>query len=134
MLGRKAGRVRVAAHMHVVGSIVAALLSPDAPISYLLLATAITRTRRMVTRTRPLATGPVLRLGQRVLHKQLGYRGVVVGWDMRCCESEEWIAAARVGECGRGIGQPFYHVSGGLGAGWGVRVGAGGGGLGSWRT
>ncbi|KAG2452863.1 hypothetical protein HYH02_002207 [Chlamydomonas schloesseri] len=55
-------------------------------------------------------SGPVLRLGQRVLHKQLGYRGVVVGWDMRCCESEDWIAAARVGETGRGISQPFYHL------------------------
>jgi heat shock protein HspQ len=31
-----------------------------------------------------------LRLGQRVVHKDHGYRGVVVGWDVGCCESEEW--------------------------------------------
>jgi uncharacterized protein with gpF-like domain len=31
-----------------------------------------------------------LRLGQRVVHKQHGYRGVVVGWDVGCCESEQW--------------------------------------------
>lgn len=34
--------------------------------------------------------GPELRLGQRVVHRGLGYRGVVVGWDVGCCESEEW--------------------------------------------
>lgn len=32
----------------------------------------------------------LLRLGQRVVHKEQGYRGVVVGWDVGCCESEEW--------------------------------------------
>lgn len=33
---------------------------------------------------------PRLRLGQRVVHREQGYRGVVVGWDVGCCESEEW--------------------------------------------
>jgi len=32
----------------------------------------------------------LLRLGQRVVHKEQGFRGVVVGWDVGCCESEEW--------------------------------------------
>lgn len=35
-----------------------------------------------------------LRLGQRVVHRQRGYRGVVVGWDVGCCEDEAWQEAA----------------------------------------
>ncbi|GFR46804.1 hypothetical protein Agub_g8437, partial [Astrephomene gubernaculifera] len=54
--------------------------------------------------------GPRLRLGQRVLHRQLGYRGVVVGWDPACCESEDWAVQAKVEALRRGTRQPFYHL------------------------
>lgn len=33
---------------------------------------------------------PVLRLGQRVIHKSKGFQGIVVGWDKACCEADEW--------------------------------------------
>lgn len=35
-------------------------------------------------------TEPKFRLGQRVLHAKFNYRGVVVGWDYGCCETEEF--------------------------------------------
>ncbi|EFJ45564.1 hypothetical protein VOLCADRAFT_94016 [Volvox carteri f. nagariensis] len=54
--------------------------------------------------------GPKLRLGQRVLHRQLGYRGVVVGWDSQCCESEDWIAQSKAESLQGGTRQVFYHL------------------------
>lgn len=57
------------------------------------------------------AAQPVLKLGQRVLHKDLGYRGVVAGWDTSCCEEDEWKATVRkVLRTEKGFGQPYYHV------------------------
>lgn len=44
-----------------------------------------------------------LRLGQRVVHKEHGYRGVVVGWDVGCCESEEWQERAAAGDLKNGL-------------------------------
>jgi hemimethylated DNA binding protein len=53
---------------------------------------------------------PVFALGQRVVHKLFGYRGVVVGWDNMCCESKEWIAASGADRLAGGLAQPFYHL------------------------
>lgn len=39
---------------------------------------------------------PRFALGEMVLHGTKGYRGVVCGWDLACCESEEWQAAAGI--------------------------------------
>lgn len=39
---------------------------------------------------------PRFALGEMVLHSTKGYRGVVCGWDLACCESEEWQAAAGI--------------------------------------
>ena len=39
---------------------------------------------------------PRFSLGEMVLHSSKGYRGVVCGWDLACCESEEWQAAAGI--------------------------------------
>ncbi|KAG1670018.1 hypothetical protein FOA52_011174 [Chlamydomonas sp. UWO 241] len=50
---------------------------------------------------------PRLRLGQRVLHATQGFRALVVGFDLQCCESDVWVAAAGVE--GK-VQQPFYHV------------------------
>lgn len=44
-----------------------------------------------------------LRLGQRVVHREHGYRGVVVGWDVGCCESEEWQERAGVEKLKQGL-------------------------------
>ncbi|KAL6764350.1 hypothetical protein V8C86DRAFT_2474337 [Haematococcus lacustris] len=51
---------------------------------------------------------PRLRLGQRIVHRVHGYRGVVVGWDAQCCEAEDWVEAN--GGAGVNQAQPFYHV------------------------
>jgi hypothetical protein len=51
------------------------------------------------------------RLGQKVKHRVLGYRGVICGMDPLCCESEEWMSAVAVEELPRGRNQPFYQVS-----------------------
>lgn len=40
----------------------------------------------------------------------LKYRGVVVGWDAQCCESEEWAEAAGVNQLPKGTKQPFYQL------------------------
>ena len=68
---------------------------------------------------------PRLRLGARVLHSELGYRGAVAGWDACCLETPEWQREAGIGGGGGGGGggeggeggkaaadpfQPFYHV------------------------
>lgn len=42
---------------------------------------------------------------------ELLYRGIVVGWDLECCESEEWMATNKVDGLERKSKQPFYHVS-----------------------
>jgi hemimethylated DNA binding protein len=57
------------------------------------------------------APQPLLRLGQRVLHKELGYRGLVAGWDVGCSEGSSWQEAVTTElELTRGDNQPFYHV------------------------
>lgn len=42
---------------------------------------------------------PRFTLGEMVVHACKGYRGVVAGWDLACCESAEWQEAAGV-RCG----------------------------------
>ncbi|KAI7838253.1 hypothetical protein COHA_007942 [Chlorella ohadii] len=53
---------------------------------------------------------PKFALGEMILHSSKGYRGVVCGWDLACCESEEWQAAAGVSSLQLGMDQVFYHV------------------------
>ncbi|XP_061991955.1 clp protease adapter protein ClpF, chloroplastic [Rosa rugosa] len=50
------------------------------------------------------------RLGQRVRHKNFGYRAVVCGMDPVCCESSSWMETAQVEKLSRGSNQPFYQV------------------------
>ncbi|CAK0786218.1 hypothetical protein CVIRNUC_009431 [Coccomyxa viridis] len=49
-------------------------------------------------------------IGQRVEHRELGYRAVVYGWDSDCCENEKWKASADVPSLQHGEKQTFYHV------------------------
>jgi len=57
------------------------------------------------------APRPPLRLGQRVVHRALGYRGVVVGWDASCCEDDDWAEGAGAPRApGGGLRQRYYHV------------------------
>ncbi|KAJ7528090.1 hypothetical protein O6H91_16G083300 [Diphasiastrum complanatum] len=50
------------------------------------------------------------RLGQKVRHKDFGYRGVICGMDPLCCELEDWIRAAHIEHFVNGRNQPFYQV------------------------
>ncbi|CAN4122113.1 unnamed protein product [Withania somnifera] len=50
------------------------------------------------------------RLGQKVKHKNFGYRGVICGMDPICCESSSWMENAQVEKLTRGPDQPFYQV------------------------
>eukprot|EP00252_Welwitschia_mirabilis_P024311 TRINITY_DN716_c0_g2_i3.p1 TRINITY_DN716_c0_g2~~TRINITY_DN716_c0_g2_i3.p1 ORF type:complete len:273 (+),score=46.32 TRINITY_DN716_c0_g2_i3:449-1267(+) len=50
------------------------------------------------------------RLGQKVRHALLGYRGVICGMDPYCCESSSWIQDAGIDKLSRGRNQPFYLV------------------------
>lgn len=60
------------------------------------------------------------RIGQKVVHKKLGYLGVVVGRDAVCCEGEAWVEASGAGDLAGGRGQPFYSVLPDENS-WGVR-------------
>ncbi|KAL4422849.1 hypothetical protein ABPG75_009046 [Micractinium tetrahymenae] len=53
---------------------------------------------------------PRFTLGEMVVHNSKGYRGVVCGWDMTCCEGSEWQEAAGVSKLRHGTDQVFYHV------------------------
>jgi hemimethylated DNA binding protein len=55
-------------------------------------------------------TDPQFRLGQRLYHKERGYRVVVVGWDYACCETDEFVARTGAGTLPRGVNQPYYRV------------------------
>lgn len=50
------------------------------------------------------------RLGQRVRHKNFGYRAVVCGMDPVCSESSTWMKTAQVEKLTRGPNQPFYQI------------------------
>ncbi|KAK9808147.1 hypothetical protein WJX73_001973 [Symbiochloris irregularis] len=64
----------------------------------------LTRTRDDLNRQRKY------KLGQRVLHATLGYRGLICGWDAACVEQEEWQRDADTASLREGEKQPFYHV------------------------
>ncbi|PSC76506.1 F-box only 21 [Micractinium conductrix] len=49
-------------------------------------------------------------LGEMVVHSSKGYRGVICGWDLACCESAEWQEEAGVSDLRGGSEQHFYHV------------------------
>lgn len=49
-------------------------------------------------------------VGQVFVHRQFGYRGVIVGWDAACRAGGEWVAATGTARLPHGAAQPFYHV------------------------
>jgi hemimethylated DNA binding protein len=55
-------------------------------------------------------TEPRFSLGQMTVHNGKGYRGIICGWDLACCESPEWQEAAGVHNLRNGTEQVFYHV------------------------
>lgn len=50
------------------------------------------------------------RLGQKIRHARLGYRGVICGMDWQCIESPDWMEKNSVDALERGRQQPFYQV------------------------
>lgn len=53
---------------------------------------------------------PAFSLGQMIVHTTKGYRGVVCGWDLACCENDAWKTNASIGSLKGGEEQVFYHV------------------------
>jgi hemimethylated DNA binding protein len=59
------------------------------------------------------APDPKLRrygLGTCLLHMRYNYRGIVIGYDTRCMQSEAWMRANAIDTLKHGRNQPFYHV------------------------
>lgn len=50
------------------------------------------------------------KIGQVFQHKRYGYEAIVVGWDKRCEQSEDWVETMGVNSLLRGKAQPFYHA------------------------
>ena len=49
-------------------------------------------------------------IGQALRHRKYQYRGVIVGFDLECTQSEEWMQMMNVEGLTRGRMQPFYNV------------------------
>lgn len=60
--------------------------------------------------TRQSETDITYDLGQCMVHKKYGYRGLIVGWDHECRQSDEWCETMEVDKLTHGRAQPFYHV------------------------
>jgi len=58
----------------------------------------------------PLPTARAYDLGQCMLHRKYNYRGVIIGYDSSCKQSEEWMRSMHVDSLTHGRNQPFYHV------------------------
>ena len=58
----------------------------------------------------PYAPQVAFDLGQCLLHRRYSYRGVVVGFDRTCQQSEAWMRSMNVDTLKHGRNQPFYHV------------------------
>ena len=52
----------------------------------------------------------LLDVGDCIVHRRFHYRGVVVGVDRECKQSEAWRRANGIDALSRGASQPFYHI------------------------
>ncbi|CAI5494856.1 unnamed protein product [Closterium sp. Naga37s-1] len=52
------------------------------------------------------------RVGDVIVHRRYGYRGVVYGHDPECSAPSSWQDAMKVDLLTHGRSQPFYHVLG----------------------
>eukprot|EP00244_Chara_vulgaris_P013759 TRINITY_DN811_c0_g3_i3.p1 TRINITY_DN811_c0_g3~~TRINITY_DN811_c0_g3_i3.p1 ORF type:complete len:323 (-),score=39.05 TRINITY_DN811_c0_g3_i3:426-1370(-) len=50
------------------------------------------------------------RVGDVIVHRRYGYRGVIYGHDPECSAPEDWQEATRIDMLNEGRNQPFYHV------------------------
>lgn len=50
------------------------------------------------------------RVGDVIVHRRYGYRGVIYGHDVECSAPNEWKEAMKVDSLPEGREQPFYHV------------------------
>lgn len=50
------------------------------------------------------------KVGQIFQHRRLQYNAIIVGWDVECAASEQWISQMRVRDLPRGQHQSFYHA------------------------
>eukprot|EP00850_Spirogloea_muscicola_P005345 SM000024S07807 [mRNA] locus=s24:642022:643937:+ [translate_table: standard] len=50
------------------------------------------------------------RVGDVIIHRRYGYRGVVYGHDPECSAPQEWQEAMKIDALPKGPNQPFYHI------------------------
>ncbi|KAI9697505.1 MAG: hypothetical protein M1820_007771 [Bogoriella megaspora] len=67
-------------------------------------------TAKPITVRGPNARNVKYRVGQVFRHRRYEYEAMIVGWDDRCQESEDWIIQMNVDSLPRGREQSFYHV------------------------
>lgn len=60
--------------------------------------------------SRQSEAAPRYDLGMLLVHKKYAYRGVIVGYDEKCLQDDDWIERMGVDKLERGRDQPFYHV------------------------
>ena len=61
---------------------------------------------------RPPEGAPKYAVGMVVKNKSNNWIGVIVSWDLRCTESDEWIELFSIRQLTRGVDQPFYEILG----------------------
>ncbi|KAB8293134.1 hypothetical protein EYC80_007487 [Monilinia laxa] len=73
---------------------------------------AVDSTARQVrTRNKSSGTDQVkFRIGTAFRHQRYGYTAVIIGWDIECHMSSNWIADHQIDSYPRGRHQSFYHV------------------------
>lgn len=50
------------------------------------------------------------KVGQVFQHRRYQYNAIIVGWDVECAASEQWISQMRVRDLPQGQHQSFYHA------------------------
>lgn len=53
---------------------------------------------------------PRYRVGDLFVHRRYGYQAAIVGWDVKCKASEDWMRMMHVDRLPKGRGQSFYNV------------------------
>lgn len=61
-------------------------------------------------RTKETAARVRYHVGQVFKHKRYHYQAIIIGWDLECTATEDWISMMRVAELARGRHQSFYQV------------------------
>lgn len=68
------------------------------------------RPKTVKNREGEAAKGVRYHVGQVFQHKRYKYQAIIIGWDLECKESEDWMSRMGVADLERGRHQSFYQV------------------------